>query len=119
MKLTPHLYFKAGCEQALEHYVACGLGTLRVLQKAGSGHVQHAELEGPGVRLYAGDTDDAEPMKGCALLLERTDVDAARTLFDALSAGGRVTVAFAYQPWGWYGNFTDRFGVQWAVLVRD
>jgi hypothetical protein len=40
-----------------------------------------------------------------------------RILLVAFS-GGRVTVPFAKQLWGWYGNFTDRFGVQWAVLVN-
>jgi uncharacterized glyoxalase superfamily protein PhnB len=31
----------------------------------------------------------------------------------------RVTVPFQRQFWGeHYGNFTDRFGVQWAVSSR-
>jgi PhnB protein len=77
-----------------------------------------AEFEGPGVHLFASDGADSEPMKGCALLLEQDDVEDARALFAALSTGGRVTVAFARLFWGWYGNFTDRFGVQWAVLVN-
>ena len=37
-------------------------------------------------------------------------------LFDAISSGGRITVAFKKQFWGdHYGNFTDQFGVQWAL----
>ena len=36
-----------------------------------------------------------------------------------MSNGGRVTVAFKQQFWGdIYGNFTDRFGVQWAVVCQ-
>jgi PhnB protein len=55
-------------------------------------------------------------MKGCALLIEEPDTDRAAALFAALSAGGRITVPFTRQFWGDdYGNFTDRFGVQWAV----
>ena len=35
------------------------------------------------------------------------------------SAGGRITVAFQLQFWGdRYGNFTDRYGVQWAMNCR-
>ncbi len=129
MKLTPYLYFKGDCEEALRFYAACGLGDVRDLRRyqgtpaaarapAGwSLKVLHSEFVGPGVRLFASDGVDSEPMKGCALLLERDDVQQVRALFGALSAGGRVTVAFAQQFWGWYGNFTDRFGVQWAVLV--
>jgi PhnB protein len=78
--------------------------------------VLHAVFEGPGLRLYAGDGADSEPMKGCAILLEHDDVDSAQTLFATLSAGGRITVPFRKQFWGeYYGNFTDKFGVQWAV----
>lgn len=55
-------------------------------------------------------------MKGCALLLEIPDAAEAATLFAALSEAGRVTVAFQKQAWGdLYGNFTDRYGVQWAI----
>ncbi len=78
--------------------------------------VLHSVFEGPALRLYASDGPDSEPMKGCALLIENDDPDAASSLFAALSDGGRVTVPFKQQFWGdHYGNFTDKFGVQWAV----
>jgi PhnB protein len=49
-------------------------------------------------------------------LIEIDDPTAARALFVALSERGRVAVPFEKQFWGdYYGNFTDRFGVQWAV----
>jgi PhnB protein len=55
-------------------------------------------------------------MKGCAIFIENDDPAAATTMFEALSAGGRVTVPFRRQFWGdHYGNFTDKFGVQWAI----
>ena len=128
-RLVPHLYFTGECEAALRFYETCGLGHVRALQRyegaaairageAYRGKVLHAEFEGQGVLLYAGDGPDSEPMKGCALLLELQDPICASTLFEALSAGGRVTVAFDDKPWGRYGNFTDRFGIQWAMLVR-
>jgi PhnB protein len=128
MRLTPYLYFKGACENALKFYEACGLGTIRDLRRyegspmaerdggAWRDKVMHAVLEGPAVRLHASDGADSEPMKGCALLIESDDPDAAGALFAALSAGGRVTVPFAKQFWGdHYGNFTDQFGVQWAM----
>jgi PhnB protein len=130
MEMTPYLYFTGDCEDALRFYASLGLGEIRALRRyegtpmaaragdAWTTKVLHAEFEGPGLRLFASDGADSEPMKGCALLLEETDAERARAIFAALSAGGRVTVAFGEQFWGWYGNFTDRFGVQWAVLVR-
>ena len=128
MKATPYLYFKGDCEAALRFYVACGLGEILELRRydgtpmvarhgeAWRDKVLHSLFAGPGVRFYAGDGPDSEPMKGCALYVEIDELRAAETLFASLSAGGRVTVPFQQQFWGdHYGNFTDRFGVQWAV----
>jgi PhnB protein len=54
-------------------------------------------------------------MKGSALLIEDDD-PAAAALFAALSEGGWMIVPVKQQFWGdHYGNFTDKFGVQWAV----
>jgi len=129
MRLTPYLYFTGACERALEFYAACGLGTIRELRRyagtpaaerdggAWRDKVLHAVLEGPWLRLCASDGADSEPMKGCALFVETPDVAAAEALFTALSVDGRITVPFARQFWGdHYGNFTDQFGVQWAIL---
>jgi PhnB protein len=128
MRFSPYLYFRGACEEALKFYQACGLGEIRLLQRydgtplaerdggAWRDKVLHSMFEGPGLRFYAADGADSEPMKGCALLVQIDDPAAAGALFLALSDGGRVTVPFARQFWGdHYGNFTDRFGVQWAV----
>jgi PhnB protein len=120
MRFTPYLYFRGACEEALGFYEACGLGTLKHIRRYEGGawrdKVLHSVFEGPALRLCASDGADSEPMKGCALFIEIDDSAEAGALFAALSAGGRVTVPFARQFWGdCYGNFTDRFGVQWAV----
>jgi PhnB protein len=130
MQTTPYLYFKGGCEAALTFYEACGLGKIVELRRyEGTPMVErhgaewrdkvlHSVFEGSGIRLCASDGPDSEPMKGCAIFLELTDPAAASSLFAALSAGGRLTVPFQKQFWGdHYGNFTDRFGVQWAMNV--
>ncbi len=78
--------------------------------------VLYSVFEGPGVLFYASDGAESEPMKGCALLMQNDDPAAAQALFAAMSDGGKVTVPFKQQFWGdIYGNFTDRFGVQWAT----
>ena len=132
MQVTPSLYFKGSCESALKFYEACGLGKIESLRRfdgtpmverhgeAWRDKVLHAVFVGSGLRLYASDGPDSEPMKGCAILLEPDDLAMAKTLFEALSAGGRVTVAFKPQFWGGhYGNFTDKFGVQWGMRSAD
>ena len=131
MRMTPYLYFRGNCEAALTFYAASGLGRISQLQRyegtpmadrdggAWREKVLHCLFEGEGLRLFASDGADSEPMKGCALLIEFEDPGAAGACFATLSEGGCVTVAFARQFWGdWYGNFTDRFGVQWAILGR-
>ena len=128
MQLTPYLYFKGDCESALKFYAACGLGEITELRRyagtpmadrdggAWRDKILHSVFEGPGLRLSASDGADSEPMKGCALLIEIADADAAAQTFAAMSAAGKVTVPFKRQFWGdTYGNFTDKFGVQWAV----
>ena len=128
MRATPFLYFKGTCEEALLFYEACGLGKIVELRRmtgtpladrdgpAWNGKVLYSVFEGEGVRLCASDGADSEPMKGCAIFIENSNRAHATSLFDQLSAGGRVTVPFARQFWGdHYGNFTDKFGVQWAV----
>ncbi len=130
MRMTPYLYFKGACEDALAFYADCGLGKIVELRRyAGSpmenrdggawrDKVLHSLFEGDGVRFYASDGPDSEPMKGSALMIEADDADGAAALFGRLSDGGRVTVPFKKQFWGdLYGNFTDRFGVQWAIIV--
>ncbi len=131
MQLTPYLYFKGCCEAALTHYERCGLGRIKELKRyegtplaerdggAWRNKVLHSVFEGPNVRLCASDGADSEPMKGCALFIETADLALAERLFAELAKDGRVTVAFEQQFWGdHYGNFTDQFGVQWAINVK-
>ena len=128
MRVTPFLYFKGDCESALQFYQLCGLGKIVELRRiegtplaerdgpSWNQKVLFSRFEGTGIRLCASDGADSEPMKGCAIFIEIDDAGAAVKLFDALSAGGHITVAFKKQFWGdHYANFTDRFGVQWAV----
>lgn len=130
MRMTPYLYFKGACEDALTFYAACGLGRIVDLRRyagtpmedrdggAWRNKVLHSRFEGDGVRFYASDGPDSEPMKGSALMIDVDSADRGLALFERLSDGGRVTVPFKKQFWGdVYGNFTDRFGVQWAILV--
>ena len=128
MQFTPYLYFKGDCESALKFYETCGLGKIQEIRRyegtpmaerdgaAWRDKVLHSVFEGPGLRLCASDGPDSEAMKGCAIFIENDNPDSAMSLFETLSAEGRVTVPFKKQFWGdCYGNFTDKFGVQWAI----
>ena len=70
MRMTPYLYFKGACEDALTFYAACGLGKVVDLRRyAGSpmegrdggawrDKVIHSLFEGDGIRFYASDGPD-------------------------------------------------------------
>jgi PhnB protein len=67
MQMTPYLYFRGACEEALKFYQSCGLGAIRELRRyegtpmaerdggAWRDKVLHSLFEGPGLRLFAGD----------------------------------------------------------------
>jgi PhnB protein len=43
-----------------------------------------------------------------------------KRLFDALSAGGKITMALQDMFWGaYYGSVTDKYGVQWMVNCTE
>ena len=125
MQLSNYLFFTSACEQALDFYTLCGLGAVVVVLRHGEngmpvrtesmrGKIMHAQFEGPGVRFFASDNDDAEPMRGSAMMFELDDREQTQRLFSRLAEGGQVTTPLAVQPWGdYFGKLTERFGVQW------
>jgi PhnB protein len=125
MKLSPYLFFTTRCEDALTYYQSCGIGKMTVLLRYGDngmsvrtesfrGKIMHSRFEGPGILFFASDNDDAEPMKGGALLLELQDIVFAQELFKKFASGGLITVPLSMRPWGGhFGMVVDQFGVQW------
>lgn len=125
MKLSNYLFFTTACEQALDFYTKCGLGKVVSILRYGEngmpvrtesmrGKIMHAQFEGPGVLFFASDNDDAEPMRGSAMIFMLDDRDQTELLFTRLAEGGQVTTPLAIQAWGdYFGKLTDRFGVQW------
>jgi PhnB protein len=124
MQLSHYLFFTTACETALAFYTECGLGRVVEIKHYGHdaknpemcGKIMHARFEGPGIRFYASDNDDAEPMRGFAHFVMMDSRARTKDLFSKLSAGGTITTALGMQPWGaFYGKVTDRFGVQWML----
>lgn len=124
MQMSNYLFFTTHCEPALAFYTACGLGKVTEIMRHGAagpmqGKIMHARFEGPGIRFYASDNDDAEPMRGSAHHLMMDDVQETTDLFARLADGGTITTPLGIQPWGdYYGKLTDRFGVQWMLNCR-
>ena len=82
--------------------------------------VMHIELNITGGHVLMG-TDAPETMgftvnfgNNMHINLEADTREETKKLFDALSAGGKVTMDLQDMFWGaYYGSCTDKYGVQW------
>ncbi len=54
------------------------------------------------------------------IMLQLDTRDQTRSLFKALSEGGKVEMELQDMFWGdYYGNLTDKFGVQWMFICEE
>jgi PhnB protein len=138
-RVNTYLNFKSETEQAFNFYKSVfgteftGMGISRFgdippqegmppLSEEDKNLIMHIELPITGGHLLMG-TDAPESM-GFQLNMGNNshiclDVDTraeADRLFNALSAGGHITMPLADMFWGaYYGSCTDKFGVNWMV----
>jgi PhnB protein len=86
-----------------------------------AGRIMHASLALGDRVLMASDSMAGQPyegMKGFSLSLTYPEVAEAQRVFDALAAGGRVTMAFQKTFWtAGFGMLIDRYGTPWMVNV--
>ena len=88
--------------------------------------IVHIELPITGGHILMG-TDAPESMgfhvnvgNNVHINLEPDTRAETKRLFDALSAGGKITMALQDMFWGaYYGSVTDKYGVQWMVNCTE
>jgi PhnB protein len=130
LQLDAYLLFNGNCAEAMRFYEKTLGGKLNLMTNAqspiadkmppGTGdRILHAHLELDGRALMASDWPTDRPyegMKGFSLSLSYPTVAEAKRVFDALSAGGKVTMPFEKTFWAEsFGMLTDRFGTGWMV----
>ena len=129
MQVTPYLFLNGNCEAALSFYRSALGAEILFMQRmkdapaqdsecAGSPEaIMHASLKIGDSLLLASDGDGkATPYSGFSISLSVKDTTEGRRVFDALAAGGSVTVPFEKTFWTeGFGMLTDRFGVPWMV----
>lgn len=128
----PYLAFDGNCAEAMRFYEQALGGTLEKLIRGADSpmadkmprefaqRVMHARLALPGGGLlFAGDCPTEPPyegIKGVSLTLNYDTVDEARRRFDAIAAGGQVTMPMQSAFWARaWGMCIDRFGAAWIV----
>ncbi|MFC5498929.1 VOC family protein [Caenimonas terrae] len=128
--LDSYLFFNGNCAQAMRFYEKTLGGKLETMmtyaeappearQPGADDRIMHASLNIDGRRLMASDAPPNQPvqgMHGFSLSLGYASVDEARRVFDALSAGGKVTMPVSKTFWAEaFGMLTDQFGTHWMV----
>jgi len=133
-KLNTYLNFAGNTEEAFNFYKSVFGGEFAAV-------IRFKDMPMEGVKLSAADankimhiglpvgqemlmaTDALESMgfklvqgNNSYIMIGVDSKDEADRIFNALSAGGKVEMAMADQPWGdYYGSFWDKFGIGWMV----
>lgn len=130
LRLTPFLLFDGNCAEAMEFYHSCFGGSLSVTRlsdtpmKAQFAPEQHhkvtyALLESGVVAFSA--TDWLHPVhqrqqgNTTAMYVTGDNFDELSSIFERLREGAdqEFLVELEEMPFGIYGRFTDRYGVEW------
>ena len=127
-----YLGFDGNCADAMRFYEKALGGKLELLMSGADSpmaeqmpkefrhRIMHARLALPGGGLlYAGDTPANVPyegIKGVSITVDYATVAEAERVFDALAAGGRVTMPMKQEFWAKrFGMLVDKFGTPWIV----
>jgi PhnB protein len=126
--LSPYLNFNGNAGQAIKHYESA-LGAkadniMRFGEMAGpdapqeiKDRVMHCVLRiGPGVLMISDGRPGTQvpPGGNSHVNLDFDNLDEMGKAFQALSAGGEVTMPLADMFWGArWGTLTDAYGIQW------
>jgi len=133
MQVQSYLFFDGRCEEAIDFYkktLGAEVGMLMrwkdcpdksACTPANENKVMHASLKIGESRVMASDgrnTGNPE-FKGFALSVNAKDEADADRLFNSMSAGGKVMMPLGktfFSPR--FGMATDKFGVNWMVIVE-
>jgi PhnB protein len=127
-RLNPYLYFNGTADQAIKLYERALDAKVEGLMRYGEipgnnpkpenkGRVIHALLHiGDGVVMVS-DTPSDQPVAtegNVQVCVDFTDAPEMAKKFDALAAGGKVTMPLQDTFWGaTFGMLTDAYGVRW------
>ena len=136
MIIQPYLHFEGRCEEAIEFYKqAVGATVDKVLRYSDSPEPPVAGCEPQGdyqnkiihssfrigetvVNATDGFNSGQSDFKGFSLSLTVGSDAEAKKRFDALAAGGQITMPLSRTFFtSSFGMLTDKFGVNWMVLT--
>lgn len=137
MKATPFLLFDGNCAEAMTFYHSCLGGELTITKLGDSPmksylppekheRIINANLSAGSVEISATDwmaSPEFEPVLGnmSAVFLTAERYDELKPVFDKLAQGASKDwfQDLHQMPFGFYGQFFDRYGVQWIFRAAQ
>ena len=132
--MEAYLSFDGNCAEAFAFYGRCLDGKTTFSMTFGEspmgaqtpdalkGKIMHATFEARGHKIMGSDLPPGMAFNGYhgfSLSVQAKDVAEGKKLFDALAAGGKVTMDYGPQFWSpGFGMMEDKFGVPWMVNVE-
>ncbi len=129
--ITPYLFFNGQCAEAMHFYATTFGGTIDMMMtfadappgqcppQADPKHVMYAHLTAGDLNLMASDgMPQAKPagQQYFAVSLHFDTVDGAKKTYEALCAGGDVTMPIGPTFWSQaFAMLTDRYGTPWMI----
>jgi PhnB protein len=132
-KLSPYLNFNGNAGAAIQHYEGALGAKTELLQRfadipggqvaeADKQRVMHARVRIGGDLVLVSDTQPGMPFSAegnMHVCLELDDLNDAKAKFDALAAGGTITMPLQDTFWGaTFGTVTDAYGVRWMFNIN-
>ena len=132
MRVSPYLFFKGNCEEAITFYAKTLGGEIETIMhveeapaeaqqhmgESMKGKVMHACIKIGSFQIMASDAppDRFNKPQGFDVSLHIDDLEKAKATFAALSEGGSVNMPFGPTFWAkGFGGCVDRFGTPWMV----
>ncbi len=133
IKLEPYVRYNGTCEEAFNFYKSVLGGEFvyvmrhkdnpekdHLLAKEDEEKILHIALPvGDSILLMGADATSDKPVQvgdDITLAISVQEEEEVRRLFDALSAGGEITLPLQKTFWAdLYGEFTDNYGIHWII----
>ncbi len=125
-KLTPYLNLHGRCTEAMNFYKDIFGGELTINTAGDSPakdqmpehlhkQVLHSHLVSSVIEIMATDMAPTAPVEGNTVYLALicSGEEELKSLFEKLSAGGKIEQPVTQAFFGWFGSLEDKFGKHW------
>lgn len=124
--VKPYISFNGNCAEAVKFYIETLGGEVLYSQTYGESpmkgmgpdnNIMHCTVKIGDTHIMACDNPEGQPASAgsnISLALGTNDVEGAVAMFEAMAAGGTVTMPIQETFWAErFGMLTDRFGINW------